>query len=300
MSRQLCSGELKYLVYAGERWLIAMGNLPDIDQHRHPVPSLCFSLEEPMAIRDPDTGEYRRCWDLLVPPEAPGPVIRTNRRPMACAFLTAEHPAYYACLGPRPLASVPDGVPGSAKMRALMREIYDRAPSFFSVEHRFEELLSTLPGREPDPRIAQALAILRMSDTTSSLEDIAREVCLSPSRLVHLFKEETGATFRRQRLWMRVVQSTTLGTRTNSLTDIASAAGFSDLAHYSRTFRRVFGLKPTSVVRFDGSLQVRTSRYDHRLGLPRQRRAGMASAPGAAGLGPQGPTTGAWQTPRPG
>ncbi|MBA1148246.1 helix-turn-helix domain-containing protein [Ectothiorhodospiraceae bacterium WFHF3C12] len=272
--------EYKRLVYAGERWLIVLGNLPDVDHHRHPIPSCCFGLDEPLNIREPETGEARRYWNLLVPPEAQGPVIRANRRPMAFAFLSAEHPAYYACLGQQPARLIPDGVPCAEEMGALMREIYDRAPAFSHVQERFEAILARAPGREPDPRIAQALAALRAEDAGNlSLEHVARRVCLSPSRLVHLFKEETGATFRRQRLWIRVIQSTTLATRTQSLTDIASAAGFSDLAHYSRTFRRVFGVKPTSVVRFDGSLQVRTARYEHRLGTPRHRGADSAPRP---------------------
>lgn len=283
--------QFKRLVYADDLWLIVLGNLPDVDHHRHPTPSCCFGLDEPLNIRDPETGQPRRYWNLLVPPEAPGPVIRANRRAMAFAFISAEHPAYYACLPAGPLRLLPDGVPCADEMAALMREIYDRAPEFTYVRERFEAILAKMPGRAPDPRIAQALSALREEDAGNlSLEHVARRVCLSPSRLVHLFKEETGTTFRRQRLWMRILQSTTLGTRTQSLTDIASAAGFSDLAHYSRTFRRVFGTKPTSVVRFDGSLQVRTAHYEHRLGVPRHRGTDTIpmSEPGGANGGGRG------------
>lgn len=270
MSQQ--QNEHKRMVYAGDRWLIVLGNLPDVDHHRHPVPCCCFGLDEPLNVRDPETGEPARHWNLLVPPEAPGPLIRANRRATAFAFLSAEHPAYYACLGRRPVRMMSGAVPRGEDLGALMQQIYRNAPSFSDVQERFEALLDRVPGREPDPRIAQALAALREEDASNlSLEHVARRVCLSPSRLVHLFREETGATFRRQRLWIRIIQSTTLATRTQSLTDIASASGFSDLAHYSRTFRRVFGVKPTSVVRFDGSLQVHTALYQHRLGVPRHR-----------------------------
>lgn len=264
----------KTLVYAGDHWLIVMGRVPNVGNHQHPAPAFCFGLNGPFEVRDPVSGQHGRYENLLVPTETQGPLIHAERQAMAFVFLSAEHPAYYALRRWANTAPIPGGVPVSAEMLALLRRIYREAPPFATVRERMEALLDNIRGRQPDPRIKQALTALRQDDSGSlSLEAVARQVCLSPSRLVHLFKEETGTTFRRQRLWMRIMHSTTLATRTRSLTDIASAVGFSDLAHYSRTFRRVFGMKPTSIIRFDGSMLVYTEHYRHCLGMPHLQSA---------------------------
>jgi len=276
----------KTLVYAGDHWLIVMGRVPNVGDHQHPAPAFCFGLDRPFEVRDPASGKLSRYESLLVPTETRGPLIAAEGQAMAFVFLSAEHPAYYALRRWACTAPIPGGVPAAEEMLALLRRVYREAPPFETVQQGMEAILAKVHGRQPDPRIRQALAALRRDDSGSlSLEAVARQVCLSPSRLVHLFKEETGATFRRQRLWMRIMHSTTLATRTRSLTDIASAVGFSDLAHYSRTFRRVFGMKPTSIIRFDGSMLVYTERYRHCLGTPPLQSAAAQPVPWTLGSG---------------
>ena len=95
---------------------------------------------------------------------------------------------------------------------------------------------------EPDPRVRAILAWVQSRlDTPVSLANAADLVALSKTRLRHLFVEETGLPFRTHLLWLRLMKGLEVYARGASLTDAAHDAGFADSAHFSRTFRRMFG-----------------------------------------------------------
>ncbi|MBM3818039.1 MAG: helix-turn-helix transcriptional regulator [Acidimicrobiia bacterium] len=103
------------------------------------------------------------------------------------------------------------------------------------------------PVATTDPRVLGAIEIIKSRlDGPVTLADVAREVHISPSRLRHLFAEETGLPFRRYVLWQRLQQVFGMMT-TATLTDAAHAAGFADAAHMTRTFRRMLGIAPTNL-----------------------------------------------------
>jgi AraC-like DNA-binding protein len=78
----------------------------------------------------------------------------------------------------------------------------------------------------------------------------AERASTSASRLSHRFSEEVGIPFRRFVLWTRVKRAVEVVQRGGDLTEAALAAGFSDAAHLSRTFRAMFGLSPSLVLPF--------------------------------------------------
>ena len=54
--------------------------------------------------------------------------------------------------------------------------------------------------------------------------------------------EETGLPFRTYVLWRRLMKAVEIRAAGESLTEAAHQAGFSDSAHFSRTFLRMFGV----------------------------------------------------------
>ena len=109
---------------------------------------------------------------------------------------------------------------------------------------------NTLPASPIDKRIARAIEVLRdRIGATVTLTDIAEAVHLSPERFRHLFLQETGIRFRPYVLWLRLELAIASYAAGNSLTEAAHAGGFADSAHFSRTFRRMFGVAPASVRR---------------------------------------------------
>jgi AraC family transcriptional regulator len=95
---------------------------------------------------------------------------------------------------------------------------------------------------EPDARVQKIVAWAQAQlDNPIGLADAADLVGLSKQRLRHLFVEQTGLPFRTYLLWLRLMKGLEEFAAGASLTDAAHDAGFADSAHFSRTFRRMFG-----------------------------------------------------------
>jgi AraC-like DNA-binding protein len=102
----------------------------------------------------------------------------------------------------------------------------------------------------PDARIRRVIEhASRHIEGALSLSDMAHHLALSPSRLRHLFVEQTGLAFKTYILWLRLVRAIDIYSKGQSLTEAAHGAGFSDSAHFSRVFRRTFGLPATTLKR---------------------------------------------------
>lgn len=104
------------------------------------------------------------------------------------------------------------------------------------------------PAGPADGRIERAVQLVREQLAGPlPLRRVASAVYLSPDRFRHLFVAQTGVTFRAYLLWLRLERSLSAYVSGDSLTDAALIGGFADSAHFSRTFRRMFGIAPASV-----------------------------------------------------
>ncbi|MGQ0701186.1 MAG: helix-turn-helix domain-containing protein [Panacagrimonas sp.] len=126
--------------------------------------------------------------------------------------------------------------PDTASIAALVEQIggVDRM-----ADHRptgdalIAELIESLPARLPD----------RL--TTATLAEQAR---LSQSRFLHRFRAHTGLPLRPYLRWRRLLVAMTGVMEGRSLTQAAVDAGFADAAHFTRTFRRHFGIPPKTLL----------------------------------------------------
>ena len=108
-----------------------------------------------------------------------------------------------------------------------------------------------------DPRVKKAISEIHcIYKETIKLSNLASLTHLSTSRLRHLFKEETGITVRQYILNMRVTEAVKLIIDGHSKTYAAHETGFSDAAHLSRTFRRVYGLTLSDLYKHNQNVNV--------------------------------------------
>lgn len=98
-----------------------------------------------------------------------------------------------------------------------------------------------------DERIQRCIQIIRQSGSNAiHLQDVAEQVFLSPSRLSHLFKQETGLTFKKFVLHRKLVKSLKAMHNQLNLTEASYMGGFSDQPHFTKVFKKSFGIKPSS------------------------------------------------------
>lgn len=100
---------------------------------------------------------------------------------------------------------------------------------------------------ERSPAISAAHLLHQHLDRQWSISDIAREVSLSPSQLTRDFRERFGRT--PAEYLSRVRADTMAGLLTETELSIAEAArhvGWADGSHASRSFKRHFGVSPSS------------------------------------------------------
>jgi AraC family transcriptional regulator len=111
-----------------------------------------------------------------------------------------------------------------------------------------ETVVPAFPRTWIDPRVQKALATAHASPGHHrSLADLADSVALSASRLGALFRRDLGIPVRRYLLWLRLIDAIEDLADGTNLTEAAHDAGFSDSAHLSRTFRRMFGMPPSAL-----------------------------------------------------
>jgi AraC family transcriptional regulator len=87
-------------------------------------------------------------------------------------------------------------------------------------------------------------------DQRLSIEELAREADLSPSHFMRAFKQAVGRPTHQHILLRRLDRARRLLEQPGvSLSDVALRSGFSDQAHFTRLFKRQFGVTPGAVLR---------------------------------------------------
>lgn len=130
----------------------------------------------------------------------------------------------------------------------------------FAMDHLLRRLDDLLRIRgEPDlwrghmsVPVGRGLAFLaRHYRRALTLDEISSAVCLSPSRLAHLFRAETGKSPKNYLARMRVeVAKRALLEGDEKLDTVAERLGFCDAPHLSRVFRQYVGIWPGDFRRF--------------------------------------------------
>ena len=118
----------------------------------------------------------------------------------------------------------------------------------------FDRLMfgEVLESRALDRRIRRAVMTLGDgSGARMTAADCADLANLSPSRFLHLFKDETGLSFRAVRAWKRARHLLHFVNENQNLAHLAQQIGYPDSTHFSHSIRRFYGLNPRAI--FSGS-----------------------------------------------
>lgn len=103
-------------------------------------------------------------------------------------------------------------------------------------------------GLEIDERIKESIKIIKTSNKIT-LKEISERVCLSTYRFSHLFKQQTGVSFKKFVLYTKLVKSLKSICESKNFTHSSYYGGFADQAHFTRTYYKAFGILPSQSIK---------------------------------------------------
>lgn len=227
-------------LFSGEGSLLSLSSAR-VRVSRHTA-SLCFALDEP-PLRLRFAGGELQCRAVALRPFHECEFACDQA--FACVDLLPTHPRYRIFTTGGPALELPE--PADALLASL-REFHAGGMTACAAYGVFGQAIAFaqpwLPAVPPaDRRVLDALWELYRQPTLA-LASVAARLGLSADRLSHLFAREMGFTLRRYVQALKVVTAGRYYGSGKSLTEIAVAAGFADLAHFSKVWRRCYGTPP--------------------------------------------------------
>ncbi len=217
-----------------------------LQPHSGSVFCLAVGIDEPLAVQTDRATTVART--VLIPPRVRHQL--TVRGRMVSCYLDPASAPTASC---RELFTDTDGIGvGHRAERALMS-----MPADDIAARRWLDAAAPTQVQRMDPRIELVAKQIRDDPTADeSAAALAATVGLSESRFLHLFRQETGSSLRRYRLWSRLTRAGAEIGAGQSLTMAAVEAGFTSPSHLSDRFKSTFGLSATALLA--AGLTIRT------------------------------------------
>jgi AraC-like DNA-binding protein len=239
------------------------GPAGDTKPHRHHALQLCIALDESLGVELAGT-EPRSFRGLLIGANVEH---RVDGRGETVALYYVEASSeegqaltsYLAGALARPLPPAARAV----LRRVAPRDLPGEADLLDEWRRSVAKALGIVqPGtRGEDREVLRAVQALEKAFPGNiPAGQLARLVGLRQRALAVRFRRETGMSVRAFVLWLRLKAAVRHLAGGRNLTDAAYAAGFSDGAHLSRTFVRMFGLAPSAGLSRAEVRAVRTQR----------------------------------------
>ncbi len=213
-------------------------------------------------------------WELVYYVEGNGTLTVGNRRiPFAPGTIVAQPPHVahhevapqgYRCLfvglrGPRghsPLAICEDDTHASFRTTTelLVRECWQKAPGWEAAGEELIRLLWRLimrwsGGGDDLVRQAEALFLQHLSDPALRIATVAQRLNTHDELLRRRFIAATGHSPRAHLTRLRIEAASHLLAHGSTVTDAASACGFTDPFHFSKAYRQATGQAPKNVTK---------------------------------------------------
>jgi AraC-like DNA-binding protein len=182
---------------------------------------------------------------MIVPPDvphevyAPGPVVGMLFDAEARAHVTA-----YAKREPAPRAVDRQAAAHLIGLVRAHRHALEQREVLDGIAHETADFLKAESPPRTDRRVARVLDALRDPDVDR--RELIEQSGISEAHLAALFVRDVGLPIRSFRLWQRLLAAV-ISLRELDATQAGHRALFADLAHFSRTCRRMLGHTPSAM-----------------------------------------------------
>ena len=210
------------------------------------------SIKGGLRLTTEDAGES--CGELFVVRPNVRHTIASDFRSAICLVIEPESVAAGAFDALAERLSGPEALVVVGRIRAAYHQLRDlqHRDGITSAELDVMCFGEALPSRALDPRVARSIAqIDSFSGEPVTAASCAAAAGLSSSRFLHLFKQETGISFRAFRAWKRARHLLHFANQDINLAHLAQDIGYPDSTHFSHSIRRFYGLMPRAI--FSGS-----------------------------------------------
>jgi AraC-like DNA-binding protein len=256
------------VIYISDKRTIYLGRsrLPLRDIHSGNA-WLLACLEGHIRFRTNSQQDWVSARTLLIP--AGSKINIDNKHAvLSVCYLDASRPDFVALKGM--MDSITYGIyHGHRQEPAVIGEllqIRDEELDFDQAQQRMENIIyapyceapysNKAASLQTDPRIAHVINRLRETSAQNlSVKELAKEVGMSESGLIKLFRKHIGAPIRKHRLWYRLNHFITLVMAGKAIPQATRLAGFSDASHLSKCYSSLMGV-PVSVA-FSRAMSIR-------------------------------------------
>ena len=223
-----------------DRYGVRISSRTSSTSHAQHGVALFVTLESDITVADAH-GHITRGRAVLVPPdlahtvESPGPTIGICYDPERLPRVAARsrcHTTAHALDGRLATKLV--------EQAHAHRTCFDDVDVMRGIADEAAHWVGTEMAPQLDTRVAAAIEALR--DPSEELPALS----ISRPHLTELFVRDVGTSIRSYRLWRRLMRAL-FAFAQGDATSAAHAAGFADLAHFSRTCRRMLGYTPTAL-----------------------------------------------------
>jgi AraC-like DNA-binding protein len=253
----------QYCMYFWAGHFLYLGTVIDNCEHMHHALQVIVNREGLFRLRIGETSI--ECGGVVISPDRPHQLLSTSASQVHL-FIDREA-AVAEAIASRHLGEGPVKILDGALLKRL-RGCIDVSGNFLGpcgqASEVYGKLVTELGGHAEkaeatvDPRIETAVQLIKETYLTRKvrLAELARHACLSKSHLSHMFVEQIGIPPRRYVLWRRLMTAFQFAVQGKSFTEAAHSAGFSDSAHLSRTYKRMYGISLSACIKNHGGIQV--------------------------------------------
>ncbi|WP_249644340.1 AraC family transcriptional regulator [Nocardia sputi] len=216
---------------------------PSLHLAAHSTAVDCLAVGVDATLTLEADGIARTARSALIPPRRVHRVVAGGDHMMFC-YLDPGSRSARACRDRMLLWDSGFGL-GHRAESALTTAASDPCPD----PHELADLVGAAPVPVLDGRVTEAMAALLANPAREfTAGRFAAAAHLSESRFLRLFAAQAGTSFRRYRLWARMLGVGRAIAEGANLTVASAEAGFASPSHFSDAFRTLFGLSATALL----------------------------------------------------
>jgi len=241
--------------------MLMIGPVEENKLHHHGAIQIVLTIEQPFSIRIED-GDWRKTKAAIIDSNVPHQLKDLHGLQVSLSIVPERnhgiHIREYVLKGSKiqyldnlDLTSYID------KFQKCLDQQYS-CPRAFRLCEEFIDHITGVKGYSGpiDDRIQQVINWIQQNlSEPISAHQLAQSVYLSEDRFLHLFKEQLGLPLRPYILYQRIMTAIMEYLRGSNLTEAAYLAGFSDSAHFTRTFTSMNGFKPSQFAKYKEMIQ---------------------------------------------